>query len=297
MSRTWLARLGVGAVAEIDLGAPAGIVVNADGGAQVARARAARSPPAIAANVAGQIALEPPMPDLRARVGSRHAATIRKQSMIASPASVSSTHLLTGEQTLPFRQQPLAGLLVARTRRGHVLPEPLRVIQLAPVHQLVNHDVLADERRHQDQPPVQRDRSARRARAPARSLIADRDARHGNAVRDRPARAARPAAPSAARLRSAGSSGWTTAGATRRLQQLPRDPRAAPLDERPAPPSSIPIAAASPAACRRRGRAGCSAAPSGDERTPSRRPCDAEPVLAAVNCSVSCMERTKDTVK
>ena len=54
-------------------------------------------------------------------------------------------------------------------------PEPRAVILLPQVHQLVDEHVLGDRRRHLDEPEVQRDRPCARARAPARSLIPDRD--------------------------------------------------------------------------------------------------------------------------
>src|SRR5207244_6812426 len=45
-----------------------------------------------------------------------------------------------------------------------------------------DQDVLADLGRHQNQAEVERDVTAGRARAPARSLVADRDAVHGQSV-------------------------------------------------------------------------------------------------------------------
>ena len=66
---------------------------------------------------------------------------------------VASSGLL--EQLLPFGPQPAPGLDQPRADGGHQPPESRRVIQLATVHQLVQHDVLADEIRHQRQPPVE----------------------------------------------------------------------------------------------------------------------------------------------
>lgn len=53
------------------------------------------------------------------------------------------------------------------------------------MHQFVQQDVLTDEGGYEDEPPVECDRSARRARAPARTLIANRHARHINGVNGR----------------------------------------------------------------------------------------------------------------
>jgi hypothetical protein len=52
-------------------------------------------------------------------------------------------------------------------------PEALRVIENAEMAELVDDDVVEDLERGEHQPPVERDRTARRARAPKRALIAD----------------------------------------------------------------------------------------------------------------------------
>jgi len=50
------------------------------------------------------------------------------------------------------------------------------------MHQFVNQDVVPYERRHEDQPPVQTNVTIPPARPPARSLVANGDTRHLQAV-------------------------------------------------------------------------------------------------------------------
>ena len=50
------------------------------------------------------------------------------------------------------------------------------------VHQLVNEHVLADEVRHQQEPPVQADVTVATTGAPTRALVADTDTRHGETM-------------------------------------------------------------------------------------------------------------------
>ena len=49
------------------------------------------------------------------------------------------------------------GGLVIRTGERDELPELRRVIHSLQMHQLVNHDVVADPIRHPDEPPVETD--------------------------------------------------------------------------------------------------------------------------------------------
>ena len=53
--------------------------------------------------------------------------------------------------------EPFLGALVSRTGLGYVLPIPCRMVHLTGVHQLVDNEVVADEFRDLDEPPVQRD--------------------------------------------------------------------------------------------------------------------------------------------
>ena len=57
----------------------------------------------------------------------------------------------------PVYTQPFPGPFVVGIRLRHEAPVVARVVELAQVHQLVNHDVVAYPLRHQRQPPVQRD--------------------------------------------------------------------------------------------------------------------------------------------
>ena len=61
----------------------------------------------------------------------------------------------------------------------HQTPESARVAGLPKMHQLVDEDVVAHGIRHLHESPVQADRPVRRAGPPARSLIADGHADHG----------------------------------------------------------------------------------------------------------------------
>lgn len=54
------------------------------------------------------------------------------------------------------------------------------MVHAPQVHQLVDEDVFAHSRRHQNEPPVQADVTLAAAGAPARALIADADARDGD---------------------------------------------------------------------------------------------------------------------
>ena len=78
--------------------------------------------------------------------------------------------------------EPLPGGLIVGTRVSHQRPVPPGVVHLPEVHQLVDDDVLPDRGRHQDQPPVQTDMAVSPARSPARALIADGHARHGETM-------------------------------------------------------------------------------------------------------------------
>ena len=74
--------------------------------------------------------------------------------------------------------EPVPRGLVVWTRGGNQLPETRRVIHAPEVHQLVNHDVVANRWRHLHEPPVQADVAAARAGAPTPPLIANADAGH-----------------------------------------------------------------------------------------------------------------------
>src|SRR6185369_16425420 len=86
------------------------------------------------------------------------------------------------DQRSPILPEP--SFRVAEPRAGgfHQTPEADRVVWLAQVHQIVDEDVLADVRRHEEQTVVERDIAPRRTRSPARALIADGDPADGQAV-------------------------------------------------------------------------------------------------------------------
>lgn len=52
------------------------------------------------------------------------------------------------------------------------------MVQSPQMHQLMEDDVVAHPRRHQDEPPIQADVTVRAAGSPARALIPDADAPH-----------------------------------------------------------------------------------------------------------------------
>src|SRR2546427_145297 len=62
--------------------------------------------------------------------------------------------------------QPAFGCLVVGTDLFDFAPEPDRVVHLLQVRQLVQNQVVADEGRRLEEPPVQRNRPAPRAGAP-----------------------------------------------------------------------------------------------------------------------------------
>ena len=78
--------------------------------------------------------------------------------------------------------QPRPCALVVGIRRGHELPISARMVHPAKVHQLVNHDVIADLGWHQHEPPVQTDVAVVPTGTPPRPLIADADPRDGQPV-------------------------------------------------------------------------------------------------------------------
>jgi hypothetical protein len=65
-----------------------------------------------------------------------------------------------------------------RTRGFDERPEGPRVVEPPQMHQLVDQDIVAHRRGHQDEPPVQADETVASARAPARALVANADAAH-----------------------------------------------------------------------------------------------------------------------
>ena len=69
--------------------------------------------------------------------------------------------------------QPRPGGLIIRAGRGHQLPILARMVHAAKMHQLVNHHVVADRGRHEDEAPVQADMTVAPARAPSGSLVPD----------------------------------------------------------------------------------------------------------------------------
>ena len=78
--------------------------------------------------------------------------------------------------------QPTFGHPVIGTDALHFPPEPGRVVHLPQMHQFVQTDIVTDECGCLDEPPVQGNRAAPRTGAPARFLIAHRDAAHGQSV-------------------------------------------------------------------------------------------------------------------
>lgn len=78
--------------------------------------------------------------------------------------------------------EPALGVSEPRAGGLHEPPEPNRVIGLPQVHQLMDEDVFADVRRHEQQAVVERDIASRRTRSPARALIADGHPPDGEAV-------------------------------------------------------------------------------------------------------------------
>src|SRR5262245_25871027 len=68
--------------------------------------------------------------------------------------------------------EPVACVLVVRTRPCDQSPEPGGMVHALQVHELVNHHIVSDLRRHLHEAPVQADVTVRRARPPAPPLIA-----------------------------------------------------------------------------------------------------------------------------
>ena len=90
-----------------------------------------------------------------------------------------------GQQLGPVLVQPVALRAPVGAPRLDELPEPARVVRLAQVAELVHDDVVEHVERREHEAPVERERAARRARAPARALVADLDARRLDADRRR----------------------------------------------------------------------------------------------------------------
>ena len=78
--------------------------------------------------------------------------------------------------------QPSLRVAKIRTHVFDKTPETPRMILFLQVHQLVQNDVVADRRRHLNEPIVQSDSSGLRARSPTRSLVANGKTRDDEAV-------------------------------------------------------------------------------------------------------------------
>ena len=71
---------------------------------------------------------------------------------------------------------PQLRLSVIWAQLFHQPPKPLGMVVLTGMRQLMEDDIIPDCVRHLNQPPVERDGSSSRTRAPAGPLIADGDA-------------------------------------------------------------------------------------------------------------------------
>ena len=96
-------------------------------------------------------------------------------------ASSPSVSCVDREQLGPVLAQPVALLAPLGTVALDLAPEALRVIENAEMAELVDDDVVEHLERGEHQPPVERDRAARRAGAPKRALIADSQPRLADA--------------------------------------------------------------------------------------------------------------------
>src|SRR5262245_57833223 len=81
------------------------------------------------------------------------------------------------EQLGAVFREPVSLLQVRRSRSRHQLPELRRVVVTDAVAELVHDDVGQNRLRRGDEAPVERERTALRARPPARLLVADGQAR------------------------------------------------------------------------------------------------------------------------
>ena len=75
--------------------------------------------------------------------------------------------------------QPALGRMVIRTDTLDLTPEPRGVVHLPQVHQLVQNQIVTDERGRLNESPVQGNGPSSRAGTPTRSLIAHCDPTHG----------------------------------------------------------------------------------------------------------------------
>src|SRR5215475_15153907 len=82
----------------------------------------------------------------------------------------------SSEQRCAVLAKPPLGVAKLRARLLDQAPKADGMVRLAQVHQLVDEDVVADVRGHQHEAEVERDVPLRRAGAPPRALVADRDA-------------------------------------------------------------------------------------------------------------------------
>jgi hypothetical protein len=73
--------------------------------------------------------------------------------------------------------EPTLGGFVIGTDALDLTPESSGVIHLSQVHQLMQDQIVTDELRSLNEPPIQRDCPAPRARTPTRFLISHREAR------------------------------------------------------------------------------------------------------------------------
>jgi hypothetical protein len=71
--------------------------------------------------------------------------------------------------------KPALGDLKFRADMLHLAPEASGMVHFAQVHEFVKNDVIADEQRRLDEPPVKGNGTAARAGTPARFLSANRD--------------------------------------------------------------------------------------------------------------------------
>ena len=87
--------------------------------------------------------------------------------------------------------QPAFGRCMIRADRLHLPPEGGGMVQLPPVHEFVENDIVAHRAGQLDQPPVQRNGAAPRTGAPTGTLVAHRHAHDGHVMPVRQFRHAR----------------------------------------------------------------------------------------------------------
>src|SRR5207302_1523470 len=119
----------------------------------------------------------------RSRTRSTSTSSTRRARTGSTARTRISESRPEGQQLRPVLVKPVAVRPPPRPALLDERPEPVRVVVLAQMAQLVDDDVVEHLVRSEHEPPVERERASRRAGSPERALGTDVDAAEGDAER------------------------------------------------------------------------------------------------------------------